>query len=94
MCALLAAGDEALEAVRTVVESTGKRVPLGDVHLCAPVPRPRKFLGLGLQLCAPMLQEIKDAGIPIEIPDNQVWFNKQVSCITGPYDDDPYAERL
>ncbi len=85
MCALLAAGDEALEAVRTVVESTGKRVPLGDVHLCAPVPRPRKFLGLGFSY-ASHVQEITRRRHSLEIPDNQVWFNKQVSCITGPYD--------
>ena len=30
-------------------------------------------------------EEARKAGIPI--PQTQVWFNKQVSCIAGPFDD-------
>jgi len=85
VCAILKGGDEAMEAAGLAVQKSKVRYPLADVRLCAPVPRPRKFLGLGFSY-ASHVQEIKDAGIPLEIPDNQVWFNKQVTCITGPYD--------
>lgn len=85
MCAFLAGGRDALDAASAAAATATTRIPLADVRLGPPVPRPRKFLGLGFSY-ASHVQEIKDAGIPIEIPDNQVWFNKQVSCVTGPYD--------
>ena len=28
----------------------------------------------------------EDRAADIQVPDSQVWFSKQVSCITGPYD--------
>ncbi len=28
----------------------------------------------------------KARGQPVQMPDRQIWFNKQVSCITGPFD--------
>ncbi len=85
MTALLDGGADALEAVRKAAGKISQRIPVADVKLCAPVPRPRKFLGLGFSYRS-HVDEIRKAGIPIEIPDNQVWFNKQVSCIVGPYD--------
>lgn len=85
VCALLSAGDEAMAAAYRAIQKSNVRYPLAETRLCAPVSRPRKFLGLGFSY-ASHVQEIKDAGIPLEIPDNQVWFNKQVTCITGPYD--------
>ena len=85
MVRLLDGGSEALEVVRKVIASCKERIPLADVKLCAPIPRARKFLGLGLSYRS-HVEEIKNSGLDIVIPDNQVWFNKQVSCITGPYD--------
>ena len=62
-----------------------RRYPLTDVHLEAPVRRPRKFLGLGLSFKS-HVAELRAKGIPIAIPPHQVWFNKQVTAVNGPYD--------
>ena len=48
MCRFLAAGEEAMEAARRAVDSGAGRAALADQTLLAPVPRPRKFLAIGL----------------------------------------------
>src|SRR5207344_92071 len=48
MAALLAAGPEALAAVRRAADAPGRRLPLAAVRLGAPVPRPPKFLAIFL----------------------------------------------
>lgn len=57
---------------------------LTEVLLEAPIDDPQKYLAIGLNYKA-HAEEARAAGIPI--PTNQLWFNKQVSCITGPHDD-------
>lgn len=56
---------------------------LEDVQLCAPIHDPQKFLAIGMNYRA-HAAEAAAAGIPT--PKSQLWFNKQVSCITGPSD--------
>ncbi|WP_329173144.1 fumarylacetoacetate hydrolase family protein [Streptomyces sp. NBC_01477] len=56
---------------------------LADVVLEAPIDNPQKYLGIGMNY-KEHAEEARAAGIPI--PENQMWFNKQVSCIVGPYD--------
>jgi len=56
---------------------------LAAVHLEAPIADPQKFMAIGLNY-KEHAEEAKAAGIPI--PTSQLWFNKQVSCIHGPYD--------
>lgn len=80
---LLARGDEGLTWLRAAIE-TAPRLPLADVKLAAPVPEPRKFLGLGGNY-ASHLEEAAKLGLVR--PPGQVWFNKQVSCVAGPFDD-------
>jgi 2-keto-4-pentenoate hydratase/2-oxohepta-3-ene-1,7-dioic acid hydratase in catechol pathway len=58
---------------------------LADVCLLAPIPKPRKFLAIGMNY-ASHRHEIEEAGMAAAAPA-QIWFNKQVTCITGPYDD-------
>ena len=84
MMALLEAGPEGMSALATAAQGA-PRLALSSVRLEAPVGRPRKFLGLGLSFRA-HVAEIRAKGVPIEIPPNQVWFNKQVSCVNGPFD--------
>ena len=83
--ALLEAGPEALAQVRRCATTAGSRLPLSDVRLCAPLPEPRKFLGLGFSYRS-HVAEIREHRKDIFIPPNQVWFTKQVSCVTGPFD--------
>lgn len=58
------------------------RAQLVDVELLAPIPHPRKFLGLGGNY-ASHAKEAEKAGI--HRAPTQTWFNKQVSCVNGPY---------
>jgi 2-keto-4-pentenoate hydratase/2-oxohepta-3-ene-1,7-dioic acid hydratase in catechol pathway len=84
MVGLLWAGEPALDAVRSLLSSRAKRLPIGDVKLEAPVINPRKFLALGGSYGS-HIAEVAPLGIPA--PTNQTWFNKQVTCVNGPYDD-------
>ncbi|MGH7822098.1 MAG: fumarylacetoacetate hydrolase family protein [Candidatus Binatia bacterium] len=81
---LLAGGAAALDAVRTAVRRA-RRNPIADVRLEAPVRTPRKFLALGLSFKS-HVEELRAKKIPIAIPPHQVWFNKQVTAVNGPYD--------
>ena len=82
MVALLEGGPNSLDAVRKA-SVAAKRLPLSSVRLEAPVLRPRKFLGLGGSY-ASHLKEVAHIMAP---PKHQTWFNKQVTCVNGPYDD-------
>jgi 2-keto-4-pentenoate hydratase/2-oxohepta-3-ene-1,7-dioic acid hydratase in catechol pathway len=57
--------------------------PLADVKLEAPINDPQKFLAIGMNYQA-HADEAAAAGVPV--PTSQLWFNKQVSCINGPFD--------
>lgn len=55
---------------------------LSDVKLEAPIVNPQKYLAIGMNY-QDHADEAERAGIAIQ--KSQLWFNKQVSCITGPY---------
>ena len=61
----------------------GERIALSAVTLHAPIDAPQKYLGIGMNY-REHAAEAAAAGIPI--PSSQMWFNKQVSCISGPHD--------
>lgn len=52
---------------------------LADVTLHAPVTRPDKIMGIGLNYA----DHAAEAGM--EIPSEQLWFSKQATCIVDPY---------
>ena len=72
-----------LPALRSALEAaTGPDLALAEVTLEAPIADPQKYLAIGMNYEA-HAREAEDAGIPR--PKNQLWFNKQVSCINGPF---------
>jgi 2-keto-4-pentenoate hydratase/2-oxohepta-3-ene-1,7-dioic acid hydratase in catechol pathway len=72
-----------LPALRPSLEACdAPAFPLSDVLLEAPVNDPQKYLAIGMNYQA-HADEAAAAGIAI--PTSQLWFNKQVSCINGPY---------
>jgi 2-keto-4-pentenoate hydratase/2-oxohepta-3-ene-1,7-dioic acid hydratase in catechol pathway len=74
----------ALPEMREVLEAArGPDFALDQVRLRAPIDDPQKYLAIGMNYKA-HADEAAAAGIPI--PKSQLWFNKQVSCISGPYD--------
>lgn len=66
----------------SILAADGPRLPLNSVVLEAPIDDPQKFLGIGMNY-RKHAEEALRAGIPT--PTSQLWFNKQVSCIVGPY---------
>jgi 2-keto-4-pentenoate hydratase/2-oxohepta-3-ene-1,7-dioic acid hydratase in catechol pathway len=82
MVSLLEGGPAMLDAARAALP-TAPRLPLSGVRLEAPVLRPRKFLGLG----ASYGSHIQEVAHIMQPPKHQTWFNKQVTCVNGPYDD-------
>jgi 2-keto-4-pentenoate hydratase/2-oxohepta-3-ene-1,7-dioic acid hydratase in catechol pathway len=66
-----------------ILSAKGPQHALDAVTLEAPIDGPQKYLGIGMNY-REHAEEARQAGIPI--PTSQLWFNKQVSCITGPYD--------
>ena len=80
---LLAGGAAMLQRARDAGVEQGMTFPLADVRLEAPVPNPSKYLAIGMNY-AKHAEEARRAGV--QVPDSQVWFNKQVSCVNGPFD--------
>lgn len=83
MLALIEAGDEGLAVVRRAAASATDAIPLANVLLLAPVERPGKYLAIGMNY-AKHLEEADRLGVARA--KHQTWFNKQVSCISGPFD--------
>tara|TARA_R110002167_G_scaffold356437_1_gene571226 strand:- start:8746 stop:9621 length:876 start_codon:yes stop_codon:yes gene_type:complete len=81
---IIAAGDDAMAIIRSADVSALTGVPESALTLMSPVHNPQKYLAIGMNY-QDHADEARAAGIPV--PTNQLWFNKQVSCITGPYSD-------
>ena len=75
---------ENLPKLRTTLEAArDPAYALQSIKLEAPINDPQKFLAIGMNYKA-HAEEARASGIPI--PTSQLWFNKQVSCLNGPYD--------
>ncbi len=81
LTALLAAGPAALARAQTAAANSRARLPLASVALAAPIQRPPKFLAIGLNYA----DHVAEAGI--EAPKLPTVFNKQSTCVAGPFDD-------
>lgn len=80
MSALLAMGPEALADAERAAGRARTRIPVPEVHLEPPILRPPKFLAIGLNYA----DHVAETGqTPPEFP---IFFNKQSTCVTGPYD--------
>ena len=77
MARLLAAGPDALAAARRAAEGAQRSLALADVPPEAPVLRPSKFLGIGLNYT----DHIAETGR--EPPEFPLVFNKQTSCVSA-----------
>ncbi|MEN9506992.1 MAG: hypothetical protein RI958_2918 [Actinomycetota bacterium] len=75
--AVLAAGT--LDRVADTA-ATAPRLALADVRLEAPIPLPPNFLAIGLNYA----DHVKESGM--HKPAVPVVFNKQITCVTGPFD--------
>lgn len=84
MLSIVAGGEAALAAVRDCAGQAAATVPLAEVTLLAPIERPGKFMAIGMNYKKHIAEAAK---LGVETPKHQFWFNKQTSCIVGPFDD-------
>lgn len=83
MRSFLQQGAAAMALARAAEPVAGAALALAEVKLEAPVPHPSKYLAIGMNY-RDHVEESARKGI--KTPETQIWFNKQVSCVTGPYD--------
>jgi 2-keto-4-pentenoate hydratase/2-oxohepta-3-ene-1,7-dioic acid hydratase in catechol pathway len=81
MSSLLEGGEALLEHARAAADSGRGRVPLASALLAAPIPRPSKFIAVGLNYA----DHVAESGQPT--PEFPTVFAKLPSCVVGPYDD-------
>ena len=84
MNAVIAAGRAGLDAIAAAVAGAPHAVALADAHLLAPVERPGKYLAIGMNY-GKHLEEADRLGVARS--KYQTWFNKQTTCVSGPYDE-------
>lgn len=75
---LLALGEGGMARASAAAEGPARRLPLAEVRLLAPVPRPPTVLAIGMNYAAHVAEFGRTP------PEHQVWFNKQRTCIVGP----------
>jgi 2-keto-4-pentenoate hydratase/2-oxohepta-3-ene-1,7-dioic acid hydratase in catechol pathway len=63
-----------------LARSTDLKWPLGEVKLHAPIERPGKILGIGLNYA----EHSAEGGLPPST--TQLWFSKPATAVNGPYD--------
>ncbi len=76
----LAAGPGARQRAGEVASAGTARIPLADVKLESPILRPPKLLAVGLNYA----DHVAESGA--QTPKLPTIFNKQSTCVTGPYD--------
>lgn len=80
---LLAVGVDGRSRIAEALRHAPTGHALSAVRLEVPIPDAQKYLAIGMNY-HDHAEEAARAGVPV--PKHQLWFNKQVSCITGPYD--------
>ena len=80
---IAAGGADALKRVGEAVEGAAAATPLSKARLLAPIERPGKYLAIGMNY-RKHVEESERLGVPV--PTQQLWFNKQTTCLAGPFD--------
>jgi 2-keto-4-pentenoate hydratase/2-oxohepta-3-ene-1,7-dioic acid hydratase in catechol pathway len=81
--AIASGGTPALKRLAAHISAPHASIPLASIRLLAPIERPGKYLAIGMNY-RKHLEEAVRLGVPA--PKQQLWFNKQTSCISGPFD--------
>src|SRR5690242_15433831 len=93
MLALIAGGDEALQALADVVERAPNETvtPLAVVELLAAIPRPLKnVFCVGRNYAEHAAESFRAAGKEVKLPPAPNIFTKSVTAINDPYGDIPF----
>jgi 2-keto-4-pentenoate hydratase/2-oxohepta-3-ene-1,7-dioic acid hydratase in catechol pathway len=80
---IVVAGDTALAFLAGLITQAAPALKLDAAKLCAPIEQPGKYLAIGMNY-RKHLEESDKLGVARSA--HQVWFNKQTTCISGPFD--------
>jgi 2-keto-4-pentenoate hydratase/2-oxohepta-3-ene-1,7-dioic acid hydratase in catechol pathway len=97
MLDLIGAGPAMLEQVRRLLEQAPAEAwrPLAEIHLLAPIPRPRKnVFCVGMNYLAHAIESARSRGREYEPLAHPAFFTKVNTAVSGPYDDIPYPTRI
>lgn len=75
-------GNEALQIVKKYCEGVSVHHKLSELTLLAPIPRPGKFLAIGMNY---KKHEEEADRLGVEKRSHQTWFNKQITCVNDPF---------
>jgi 2-keto-4-pentenoate hydratase/2-oxohepta-3-ene-1,7-dioic acid hydratase in catechol pathway len=81
---IISGSEKVLDRLTRVKHRQQTDYDLVAVHLLSPIPKPAKYLAIGLNYAAHIREARPADFVP---PAHQYWFNKQTSCVAGPYDD-------
>ena len=81
---LISAGSEGLRRVGDEVAAGRHPLQASEARLLAPIERPGKYLAIGMNYGK---HRDEAAKLGIQSGAHQIWFNKQTTCLSGPYDD-------
>ncbi|HEY0747119.1 MAG TPA: fumarylacetoacetate hydrolase family protein [Steroidobacteraceae bacterium] len=84
MLALMESGTAGLTKVGELLAKASPQLSLQQAKLLAPIEKPGKYLAIGMNY-RKHAEEARRLGVTV--PEKQLWFNKQTSCLAGPYDD-------
>jgi 2-keto-4-pentenoate hydratase/2-oxohepta-3-ene-1,7-dioic acid hydratase in catechol pathway len=88
---LIEMGEQGLQHVRDALGSAGTPLPLSDVQLLAPIPRPRKnIMCVGMNYVAHAYESARARGKPATLPPHPVYFTKAVTTVNHPEGIVPY----
>lgn len=83
MMEIVRGGRDALDRIDAIVARVAPSVALESLRLMAPIERPGKYLAIGMNYAAHRREADK---LGIARAQRQIWFNKQTSCLSGPFD--------
>ncbi|WP_068077667.1 fumarylacetoacetate hydrolase family protein [Novosphingobium lentum] len=82
MLQVIEGGDAMLDRIHSAIAGRAPDHLLSDVRLLAPY-RPAKYLAIGMNYRKHVAEAER---LGVAEPQKQFWFNKQTTCITGPFD--------
>ena len=82
-------GDDGINQADVLIAKNDSKISINEVKLMAPIPKPNKILGVGLNYKAHKEEAAKAAADLLGKPQEKypTIFNKQNSSVVGPYDD-------
>jgi 2-keto-4-pentenoate hydratase/2-oxohepta-3-ene-1,7-dioic acid hydratase in catechol pathway len=82
---LIEMGAEGLERAQAAVQTTSGSLPLAEVSLLAPIPRPRQnIVCVGMNYVEHAYESARSRGLPETLPPHPVFFTKAVTTVNKP----------